>query len=445
MRARAAMLVFALVAALVGIAQPAAAVVTAPAPTPVVVGNRLVDTRTNTTWVPHGANWPSFEYACSEGWGYSQDDDTNAAAAAMVSWGINAIRVPLNQNCWLGSDSSDYGTAAAYQAAVAAWVTILNSHGIVVILDLHWSAPTGQHALGQWPMADSNSIPFWKSVATAYASDPSVIFDAFNEPYSIWNNSTNSYSFQLTWGCWENGGCKAPLVDNNQAPVSCYNATTGACTYTVAGMSQLIAAIRSGGATQPIMLGGLNYSNDLSGWLAHEPTDSDSTPQLIASWHNYPGQDSCGYTAVCWNAATSTVAASVPIITGEFGETDGTSTDMVAYMNWADAHGIGYLPWAWWDADGLSGDTALYALYSGSNFTPQAPAGTAYKAHLATLPATPFTVFHTLPAPMTLPPLETTNAPLSAGAVPSEVPDVSAPQLQQIALSSQVDPRIRTT
>jgi hypothetical protein len=437
MCARAAMLVLALVAALVGSAQPAAAVVTAAAPTPVVVGNRLVDSRTNTTWVPHGANWPSFEYACSEGWGYSQDDDTNAAAAAMVSWGINVIRVPLNQNCWLGSDSSDYGTAAGYQAAVAAWVNILNSHGIVVILDLHWSAPTGQHALGQWPMADSNSIPFWKSVATAYARDPSIIFDAFNEPYSIWNDATNSYSFQLTWNCWENGGCQAPLVTTDQVPVT----GAGAGTYTVAGMSQLVAAIRSGGATQPIMLGGLNYSNDLSGWLAHEPTDPDS--QLIASWHNYPGQDSCGYTAACWNAATSTVAASVPIITGEFGETDGTSTDMTAYMNWADAHGIGYLPWAWWDANGLSGDAALYALYSGSSFTPQAPAGTAYKAHLATLPtASPVRVFHTLPAPMTVPSLGTSSTPETVPSAPAAVPSISAVELQQLAQSGKLEPRI---
>jgi endoglucanase len=279
MRVRAAVLFLALVAALVGIAQPAAA--TASAPTPVVVGNRLVDTRTNSTWVPHGVNWPSFEYACSQGWAYSQNDDTAAAATAMASWGINAVRVPLNSNCWLGLDASDYGNAAGYRAAVAAWVNILNAHGMVVILDLHWSAPTGAHALGQWPMADSNSIPFWTSVATAYASDPSIIFDAFNEPYSIWNNATSSYSFQLSWACWENGGCQAPLVTTNQAPVT----GPGAGSYTVAGMVQLVAAIRAGHAAQPIMLGGLNYSNDLSGWLAHKPSD----PQLVASWHNYPG------------------------------------------------------------------------------------------------------------------------------------------------------------
>jgi hypothetical protein len=429
MRTRAVVLILALVAALVGVGQPAAGTaITSPAPTPIVSGNKILDSRTGATWVPHGVNWPSFEYACSQGWAYSQDDDTAAAATAMASWGITAVRLPLNQNCWLGSDASDYGTAAGYKAALLAWVNILNAHGMVVILDLHWSAPAGQHALGQWPMADSNSVTFWTSVATAYAGNPSIIFDAFNEPYSIWNDATQSYSFQLTWNCWENGGCLAPLVTTNQAPVT----GGGAGTYTVYGVSQLVAAIRAGHAAQPIMLGGLNYSNDLSGWLAHKPADS----QLIASWHNYPGQSSCGYTAACWAAETDTVAASVPIITGEFGETDGSSTAMTTYMNWADGKGIGYLPWAWWNGNDVTGDAALYALFSGSNFAPKAPEGTAYKSHLASLPVPPTgRIFHTLPAPITAPFLGTSSAGATSG--PAVVRDISASDRKHLALTSQ--------
>jgi endoglucanase len=419
MRVRALLLVAALVAALVGFTQlpstPATA--TSPsAPTPVVVGNRIVDSRTGNTFIPHGANWPSFEYACSEGWGYSQGGDTDAAAAAMVSWGINTVRLPLNEDCWLGSDASDYGNAADYQAAVAAWVSILKAHGIVVILDLHWTAPVGQHALGQYPMADAQSTTFWSSVAHAYADDPSVIFDLFNEPYSIWDAGSNSYSFELTWACWENGGCRAPLVNTDQQPIT----GAGAGTYTVVGMSTMVAAVRAAGAAQPIMLGGLDYSNDLSGWLAHKPDDS----QLIASWHNYPGQLDCNTPStpqLCWTAATSAVAASVPIITGEFGETDGGSSYLTEYMNWADAAGIGYLPWAWWDASGLTGAAKLYALYSGSNFTPQAPEGTAYKAHLASLGPLPVNerAFTGGPLPMTAPGIGSSSGAATAHGVQS--------------------------
>jgi endoglucanase len=435
MRTRVLVLVVALVAALTGFAQfgsaPASAAA-APAPSPFVQGNQLIDARTGATFVSRGANWPSFEYACSEGWGYSQDDDTAAAATAMASWGINTVRLPINENCWLGSDPSDYGTATGYRAAVAAWVNILNAHGMVVILDLHFSAPPGHHALGQWPMADSQSTAFWTSVATAYASDPSIIFDAFNEPYSIWNGSTET--FQLTWDCWENGGCQAPFVGVDQQPLT----GSAAGSYTVVGMSALVAAIRAGGASQPIMLGGIDYSNNLSEWIAHKPSDS----QLIASWHNYDGQNPSCNTTTCWTSTILPVAASVPIVTGEVGETDGSSAWLTSFMTWADSHGIGYLPWAWWDSTGQSGDNALYALFTGPNFTPNAPVGTAYKAHLATLPTNPTArVYTTLPTRMTFPQLATSaasGAPAAIGFVPTAAPvSVTAADIGALAVTSQ--------
>jgi hypothetical protein len=440
MRARSIVGVLAVLATVLGIGQfaPTRADATAPAPTaptPVVQGNRLVDSRTGTTFVPHGANWPSFEYACSEGWGYSQDDDTAAAATAMVSWGINTVRVPLNEDCWLGSDSSDYGTSAGYKAAVAAWVNILNAHGIVAILDLHWSAPPGQRAAGQWPMADSQSPAFWSSVASAYAADKSVIFDLFNEPYSIWDEATESYSWTLTWNCWENGGCAVPYVDTGQEQIT----GSGSGTYTAVGMAAMVTAVRNAGASQPIMLGGLGYSNDLSGWLAHKPND----PQLIASWHNYDGQNPDCNTPACWTSTILPVAASVPIITGEFGETDGSSTWLTSFMTWADSHGIGYLPWAWWDSSGLSGDAALYALYTGPNFTPQAPEGTAYKAHLGTLASSPPPLaFVTLPTPMTVPGFVPSSAAASAPASAPTVVAISVAQLEDLQLRSQRELRV---
>jgi endoglucanase len=345
-----------------------------PAPTPVVSGTHLLDSRTGATFAPHGANWPSFEYSCTavsgHGWSYSGSGATKAAADAMASWDINIVRIPLNQDCWLGANPThNFGTAAGYQAAVLAWVNILRADGIAVILDLHWSAPAGKLADGQYAMPDAQSIPFWKSVGAAYASDPSVIFDAFNEPYSTWNMATGSYAFNLTWDCWENGGCQAPDTWLGQA--------TDGRTYTAVGMSALVAAIRSSGATQPIMLGGLAFDSDLSQWYAHKPNDS----QLIASWHNY--QNGGCVTASCWNYEISVVGAHVPVIAGELGESDGGSSFLTAFMSWADTHSVGYLPWAWWDVTG--GAQGSYALYTGTNFTPKYPSGTTYRSHLVSL------------------------------------------------------------
>jgi endoglucanase len=339
------------------------------APVPVVSGTSILDSRTGDPWLAHAVNWPSFEYACQQGWGESASGTTAAAAAAMVAWGITAVRIPLNQDCWLGVDGAPaIGTPATYKAAISAWVSTLNQAGLVVILDLHWTAPSGSIANGQRAMPDAQSVTFWSQLATAYRTSGSVLFETFNEPYS-------RGSFALTWSCWRDGGCVVPSSNDQSA--------LGTATYTAHGQAEIVSAIRAAGAAQPILLDGLDYANDLRGWLANRPNDS----QLIASWHNYPGQR-C-QSSSCWNAEILPVAASVPVIATEFGETDGGSAFLTGFMTWADAHLSGYAPWAWWVTDASDGTEAnLYALISDlSSFSPRAPSGTAFHDHLASLPS----------------------------------------------------------
>jgi hypothetical protein len=362
------------VAALLVAPSVSAAPTTTNAPIPTVAGNHIVNARTGATWVPHGVNWPSFEYACIQGWGYSSDGATANAATAMSSWGINAVRLPLNEDCWLGTMTWNGGRSTdGYHAAVATWVQTLNAAGIVVILDLHWTSPTVGNSTGQRAMADSRSLDFWSSVAREFASNRSVIFDVFNEPYSRWNDATNSWAFNQTWQCWRDGGCQAPTADDT-SPV-----TSGH--YTTVGMTDLVAAVRSAGASQPIMLGGLDYANDLSGWFAHKPADS----QLIASWHAYKTQ-ACQ--ATCRESVIAPLAAKVPVLIGEFGQTDGGHDYLDTLMTWADSHGIGYAPWAWWIVSASESVSASrYALIADTSFTPKAPAGTTFHDHLAALRA----------------------------------------------------------
>ena len=362
-----------LLAATLVASQPAAAVSTAP--TPVVQGNKLVDSRTGATFVPHGVNIPGLEYSCVQGWRHLPE---SGEFAAIASWKVNTVRLPINESCWLGLDGAPTsGSVAQYKADVKAWVDGAVAAGLAVILDLHWNAPAGYTASGQRAMPDERSADLWSSVATAYASNKSVMFELFNEPY------TRS-GFTLTWECWKNGGCLAPVENDATAPLS-------GTTYTVTGMQTLVTAVRTTGATQPLLLGGLNYSNDLSGWLANKPTDPLN--QLVAAWHNYPGQ---GCSTSCWNSTVTTVAASVPIVTTEFGNTAETTSTaannsgnyLVPFMTWADAHGIGYLPWAWWDvgaAEANGNGSDIYALYSGSSFTPKSPSGTKFYNYLASL------------------------------------------------------------
>jgi Cellulase (glycosyl hydrolase family 5) len=244
-----------LVVALVLAALPGAA--RAAAPQPVVQGARMVDARTGATWVARGVNWPSFEYACQQGWGYSSDGAN--AATAIAAWHATAVRIPLNQDCWLGDDGQPaFGDVAGYRAAVQSFVTALEGAGLVPILDLHRSGPNGVVADGQRALGDDRSPAFWASVAGAYHDDASVLFDAFNEPYSRYDGDT--LTFDLTWSCWRDGGVAcgagAPKQNDMQAP---FDGTR----YTPAGMAALVAAIRGAGAPQPILVGGVDYSNDL--------------------------------------------------------------------------------------------------------------------------------------------------------------------------------------
>jgi hypothetical protein len=139
-------------------------------------------------------------------------------------------------------------------------------------------------------------------------------------------------------------------------------------------MQRLVNAVRSAGARQPIMLGGLAWSNDLSGWLRYEPRDPRH--QLVASFHVY-NFNTCG-SERCWNKTVAPLAAHVPVVTGELGEDDCAHGFIDRYMRWADAHGISYLGWTWdtWDC---GEGPALISSYDG---TPTA-FGAGLRGHLA--------------------------------------------------------------
>ncbi|SDD34046.1 Cellulase (glycosyl hydrolase family 5) [Nocardioides lianchengensis] len=313
---------------------------------PRVEENRLVDARTGRDFVPRGVNWSSFEYACAQGWGLSALDTTagaadphDAQAAAIASWGANTVRLPLNQDCWLGSrgapvsDQYEERTYEAYRDEVARFVTALNRHGLVVILDLHSRKRAEAPEFGNLAMPDAESLVFWRSVATAYRHRPSVMFDAFNEPYSRYD-ATDELVFDLTWACWRDGGCEAPAEDDQTA-------TDGTRTYPVQGMAAVVGEIRDSGAEQPILLGGLDYANDLSRWLEFAPDDD----QLVAAFHSYDFK-ACS-TLACWDSVLGPLADSVPVLTSELGAEDPLDGYVDRYLEWADDRGIGAVFWVW--------------------------------------------------------------------------------------------------
>src|SRR4051794_25031650 len=134
---------------------------TPPSPLPTglhVAGNRLVDGGGAAVRL-RGFNTSGAEYACIEGWGIFDlpgADGTEVPEAIverMAQWqGANTVRVPLNEQCWLGLGVDPQYGGAAYQRAVADYVSLLHAHGFVVVLDLHRSAPGEGRSLQQEPM-----------------------------------------------------------------------------------------------------------------------------------------------------------------------------------------------------------------------------------------------------------------------------------------------------
>jgi len=345
-----------------------------------------------------GVNHPSSEYACVDGFGYNDGHQDDADAAAIASWNADAVRIPINEDCWLGINgqpNTSQGlalTQAGYQQAIESYVADLNAHGLYAILDLHWTAPGAAVALSQQPMPDAHSEAFWASVAQTFKSNPAVVFDLFNEPFDPTDPKSGDDPdplHKVSWECWDNGGCTTDAYAPNSEGETVRTGTV----YQVVGMQTLLNTIRSAGATQPVIVGGLDFANDLSEWASHAP--SDPLDQEAASFHDYMGK-SCDNVA-CWNGVIAPIAAKVPVVTGEFDEDNYLESTCAAktpstfdqdYMDWSDEHGVSYLAWGWIVLDAQEQQAeACSAFYLIEDYggTPAAPNGTALHDHLLTL------------------------------------------------------------
>jgi endoglucanase len=331
-----------------------------------VSGNELVNASGQQV-ILHGVDRSGTEYECVQGHGIFSGPSDQSSINAMRSWNVNVVRLPLNEACWNADPYvKPVYAGQSYRAAIEAYVKLLNANGIVVILDLHWSGGlyTGNssgcssaEAICQKPMPDlAGSVPFWSSVAATFKGNNAVIFDLFNEPYPDGALPTKT----AAWECWRNGGtyCQPGIQ------------------YRVAGMQTLVNTVRATGASNVIMLGGLGYANDLSQWLAYEPTDPDHN--LVASWHSY-NFNGCSDES-CWNSQVAPVIAKVPVIVGEIGENDCADDYIDPLMNWLDSKHTSYLAWSWNTGTTCAGPK-LITNYDGS---PSA-FGAGYKAHLKAL------------------------------------------------------------
>ena len=337
-----------------------------------VSGNHLVDASGGTVTL-HGADMSGTEFVCAQGWSSDpfggQPEDSSQTFAAMRSWNINVVRVPLNKDCWLGINGVKM-PAGTYQAAVTKLVGDLRAAGFYVIVDLHWSAPAGQLAASQNPAPDEDHSPsFWKSVAATFASDTGVIYDLYNEPFFYWIAPGGPDENTCLWN-----GCTLTQYETGGTPF------TITANWRSAGFNELIGDIRSAGAQNVIMAGGTNWARDLSGWLAHKPADSN----VVASWHSYPSANPSLVSECaaqwCWDQVIAPLAAKVPVIVGETGDSAaGPETYLPGFLPYASSHGLNVVAWTW-NAWTNPDDVLVTNMQTGA---PTAGEGVVYKSWLA--------------------------------------------------------------
>lgn len=356
---------------------PAPVTSLSPAPQLHVRGNQILDSN-NTPVRLLGVNRSGTEYQCLRS-GIFDGPSDETSILAMLNWHINAVRIPLNEDCWLNINlgTSSFG-GGLYQDAIANYVNQLIANGITPILDLHWSAPGSQTATGLQPLPDrDHSLMFWSQVAATFRGNDAVIFDLFNEPYPDSNLKTTT-----AWRCWRDG------TNSRDCP-----AGTAGLNYAAAGMQELVTAIRNTGATNIIMLGGIQYASTLDQWMEYKPTDPLN--DIVASWHFYNNSE-CNQSA-CWTSEVLPVIEHYPLIAGEIGENDAESAFITRVMNFLDAPGKNlraqsYLAWVW------NTDQTVYDLITDyTNGTPTSPYGWAFKNHLAFLFSLPLPGTSTIP------------------------------------------------
>ena len=344
----------------------------------------------------HGVDLSGTETACVTGGGFgifaSPDgngvaQNSAASVASMVAWNINFVRIQLNEDCWLGINTSGLNssyvdtactswpggctaappsTGEPYANAITSFVNLLNENGIYAEIVDMWDAPGTDVAVGQSGSSSSfnggdyygpdedHSPDMWASMANTWASNPEVILSPAGEE-------------DVSMACQMNGCSNEGLAPNNVDGLGSgsFNGGSGYY-YKVAGLSQGVTVMRSNGFDGPIALECAHFGGTCdcsqsgtscaggvtSGatWVADRPTDTLDPSQILAEVHNY-GTGDCAAGPSCFDAQYAPVVdAGYPMFYGELGDgsnSDCSDTYLPEATSWADAHEIGYMTWTW--------------------------------------------------------------------------------------------------
>ena len=256
-----------------------------------VQGNRLVDTDGKEVWL-QGVNAGGMETIPNG------DQQVKSTVVAIDQWHANCIRLPINEAHWFGTgiySKNDGGKS--FRDACDKIVRLAANRGAYVVIDLHrFRAPKAEH------------VEFWKDCAAHYKNHPAVLFDLFNEPHGI------------SWEVWRDGGWVGKQGQHDESAFLSSEEKKKNQGFESVGMQALVDAVRSTGAKNVVIAGGLFWANDLTGIESEaiekgakksfRLTDTNGNGIMYA-WHTYHWHKGWG--------RLLPVAAKHPIFLGEVG------------------------------------------------------------------------------------------------------------------------------
>ena len=256
-----------------------------------VKGNKIVEEGTDNLVVLRGVNVPSL------GWGMAEHL-YESMTQVYDSWQGNLIRLPIQPKYWFnGNYDESKGMAMSaeeYRQHIDDMVAAAQARGKYIILDCH-----------TYVMPVQESLDMWLEVAAKYANNSAVLFGLLNEPHDIKPAGVDSE--RSVWDVWRNGG---------QITISGEEVTG-------IGHQQLLEAIRSTGANNICIAGGLNWAFDISGLAdgydglenGYRLTDTPEGKGVMYDSHAYPSKGAKS----SWDETIGPVRKVAPILIGEWG------------------------------------------------------------------------------------------------------------------------------